>query len=100
MPAIVPERPIGVHCGFVSNSSMDHTKPTAPNDSNDQRLIDLEIKSSFTEDALEQLNQVVVRHQQELEWLLREVRALRQQVPQSGGQAAFGRPSEELPPHY
>ena len=79
---------------------MDHAKPTAPNDNIDQRLIDLEIKASFTEDALEQLNQVVVRQQQELEWLLREVRALRQQLPEGGGQAAFSRPSEDLPPHY
>ncbi len=81
---------------------MDHAQPqpTAPHDTTDQRLIDLEIKASFTEDALEQLNQVVVRQQQELEWLLREVRALRQQVPEGGGQATFSRPGEDLPPHY
>ncbi len=79
---------------------MDHAKPTDPNDSTDQRLIDLEIKASFTEDALEQLNQVVVRQQQEIEWLLRAVRALRQQVPEGAGQATFSKLSEELPPHY
>jgi SlyX protein len=49
---------------------------------------------------LEQLNHVVVRQQQEIEWLLREVRALRQQVPESSGQAAFSRPGEDVPPHY
>jgi SlyX protein len=79
---------------------MDYAKPTDPNDSTDQRLIDLEIKASFTEDALEQLNQVVVRQQQEIQWLLREVRALRQQVPESSGLATFRQPGEDLPPHY
>ncbi len=79
---------------------MDHSNPTAHTDATDQRLIDLEIKASFTEDALEQLNQVVVRQQQEIEWLLREVRALRQQVPEGSGQASFSRPGEDLPPHY
>ena len=79
---------------------MDHPKLTALSGTTDQRLIDLEIKASFTEDALEQLNHVVVRQQQEIEWLLREVRALRQQVPESSGQAAFSRPGEDVPPHY
>jgi SlyX protein len=79
---------------------MDQAKPTPPSDTTDQRLIDLEIKASFTEDALEQLNQVVVRQQQEVEWLMREVRALRQQVPEGSGQATFSRPGEDLPPHY
>jgi SlyX protein len=79
---------------------MDHPKLTALSDTTDQRLIDLEIKASFTEDALEQLNHVVVRQQQEIEWLLREVRALRQQVPEGSGQAAFSRPGEDVPPHY
>lgn len=79
---------------------MDHTKTHSLSDKTDQRLIDLEIKASFTEDALEQLNQVVVRQQQEIEWLMREVRALRQQVPEGAGQASFSRPGEDLPPHY
>lgn len=79
---------------------MDHANPTTPSDTTDQRLIDLEIKASFTEDALEQLNQVVVRQQKEIEWLMREVRALRQQVPEGGGQATFSRPDEDFPPHY
>ena len=69
-------------------------------DTTDQRLTDLEIKASFTEDTLEQLNQVVVRQQQEIEWLLREVKQLRQQTPEGGSAGAISRASEELPPHY
>lgn len=76
---------------------MTYADPTHPTD---QRLTDLEIKASFTEDALEQLNQVVVRQQQEIEWLLREVKQLRQQMPDGGAGAGFSQASEELPPHY
>lgn len=79
---------------------MDHTAPPIRSEPNDQRLTDLEIKASFTEDTLEQLNQVVVRQQQEIDWLLREVKQLRQQVPEGSGSAAFSRASEDLPPHY
>ena len=68
-------------------------------DTTDQRLTDLEIKASYQEDLLDQLNQVVVRQQQEIDLLMREVRQLRQQVPEGGGQT-FSRASEELPPHY
>jgi len=68
-------------------------------DATDQRLTELEIKLSFQEDLLDQLNTIIVRQQQELEWLLREVRQLRLQMP-DGTMPAFNRPSEELPPHY
>lgn len=72
---------------------MEHT------DTTDQRLTDLEIKASFAEDLLDQLNQVIVRQQQEIDLLMREVRDLRQHMPEGAGPAA-GRASEELPPHY
>ena len=68
-------------------------------DNHDQRLTDLEIKASFAEDLLEQLNQVIVRQQQEIDLLMREVRQLRLQMPEGSGPAP-GRASEELPPHY
>jgi SlyX protein len=68
-------------------------------DNHEQRLTDLEIKISYQEDLLDQLNQVVVRQQQEIDLLIREVRRLRQQAPEGGGQT-FSRASEELPPHY
>jgi len=68
-------------------------------DTTEQRLTDLEIKASFTEDLLDQLNQVIVRQQQEIDLLMREVRQLRQQVPEGSGQAP-NRATEELPPHY
>jgi SlyX protein len=65
----------------------------------EQRLTDLEIKASFTEDLLDQLNQIIVRQQEEIAMLIREVGQLRQQMPDSASEG-FSRASEELPPHY
>ncbi|WP_374593174.1 SlyX family protein [Aquabacterium sp.] len=65
----------------------------------DQRLTDLEIKLGFTEDLVDQLNQVIIRQQQQIDLLTREVTQLRQQNPDEGG-AAFRSLRDELPPHY
>ncbi len=65
----------------------------------EERLTELEIKASFNEDLLDQLNQVIVRQQQELDLLLREVRQLKQHLP-DGNRASSQQPADELPPHY
>jgi SlyX protein len=65
----------------------------------EQRLTELEIKASFNEDLVEQLNQVVFRQQQQIDALLREVSQLRQQLPEPGAGGARN-PRDELPPHY
>jgi SlyX protein len=65
----------------------------------EQRLTDLEIKASFTEDLLDQLNQVIIRQQRQIDLLVRELGQLRQQIPESG-LTVFSRPGEDLPPHY
>jgi len=63
------------------------------------RLMELEIKASFTEDTIDRLNAVVVRQQDQIDLLLRELRELKQQ-----GHAAADNPPrslrDELPPHY
>ena len=64
-----------------------------------QRLEALEIKASFTEDLLDQLNLTIYRQQQHIDWLLQEVRRLGQQQPEGGG-AAPRSLRDELPPHY
>lgn len=67
----------------------------------EQRLTELEIKASFSEDLLDQLNAVVVRQQQQIDLLLRDVRELRAQASQGGPAGAAPRQaSDELPPHY
>jgi SlyX protein len=65
----------------------------------DKRLMDLEIKASFTEDLVEQLNQTIFQQQQQIEALIREVSQLRQQTP-DGGTGGFRSLRDELPPHY
>jgi len=65
----------------------------------ENRLMDLEIKASFTEDLVEQLNQTIFRQQEQLDALLREVSLLRIQTP-DGGSGSFRSLRDELPPHY
>ena len=65
----------------------------------EQRLTDLEIKASFTEDTLDRLNAVVVRQQQQIDLLLRELALLREQGA-SAEAPAFRSLRDELPPHY
>ena len=65
----------------------------------DQRLTDLEIKASFTEDMVDQLEQVIVRQQRQIDLLLRDIEQLRQPSTDGGiGPARSLR--DELPPHY
>ncbi len=64
----------------------------------DSRLTELEIKASFMEDTLDRLNEVIVRQQQQIDLLTREVLALRDQ--QTADPAAPRSLRDELPPHY
>lgn len=70
-----------------------------PNDAIDHRLTDLEIKASFSEDLLDQLNQVIIRQQQQIDALMREVAQLKQQILDAAS-AVFSRAGDDLPPHY
>ena len=71
------------------------TSPT----NTEQRITELEIKASFAEDQLDQLDKVIVRQQQQIDALIREITSLRQQAPESG--AGISRNlREDLPPHF
>ncbi|MDR7380045.1 SlyX protein [Rhodoferax ferrireducens] len=65
----------------------------------DQRLTALEIKASFSEDLLEQLEQIIIRQQQQIDLLVREVADLRQPST-DGGLGAPRSLRDDLPPHY
>ncbi|MCF7768632.1 MAG: SlyX family protein [Achromobacter pulmonis] len=65
----------------------------------ERRLLDLEVKASFADDLLEQLNQIIVRQQQQIDRLQRELADLRQQQAPEGG-AQWRSLRDELPPHY
>ena len=68
-------------------------------DTTDQRLTELEIKASFSEDLLDQLNLVVVRQQQQIDQLTRELAHLRQ-LSADNSQSGARNLMEDLPPHY
>jgi SlyX protein len=78
---------------LTSNSAMTH------DDATEQRLIDMEIKLGFTEDLVDHLNQTVIRQQQQIDALVREISALRHQIPE-GNSGTFRSLRDELPPHY
>ena len=65
----------------------------------DARLTDLEIKASYTEDTLDRLNAVVVRQQNQIDKLLRELAELMLYGPAADGGAPHSL-RDELPPHY
>jgi len=66
----------------------------------DQRLTDLEIKASFTEDLLDQLDQVIARQQKQLDALARQLAQLQEQSMQTSAGSVTRNPRDELPPHY
>lgn len=66
----------------------------------ERRLMDLEVKASFADDLLDQLNQTIVLHQRQIDRLTRELADLRQQVPDEEPGGAPRSLLDELPPHY
>lgn len=65
----------------------------------ESRLTELEVKLSFSEDLLEELNRTVFRQQQQIDQLQQELRILRQQI-QAQVPAEGWSLREEIPPHY
>ena len=64
----------------------------------EDRITNLEIKLSFTEDLIDQLNQTIYKQQQQIEFLYRELKAIKEQASSSGG--GGGSLKDEIPPHY
>jgi SlyX protein len=65
----------------------------------ESRLNDLEMKISYTEDMVDELNLTVFRQQQQIDQLIRQVTALHEQV-QNAAPAEQLSLRDELPPHY
>ena len=83
----------------MSNTGMEHANNKSAYNATEQRLTDLEIKVTFTEDLLEQLDQVIVRQQQQIDALVREVNELRQPSTDGGMRPARSL-HDDLPPHF
>ena len=66
----------------------------------DERITNLQIKVSFTEDLIEKLNETVYKQQQQIEFLYRELKAIKEQASSSGGGSSSDSLKDEIPPHY
>ena len=68
-------------------------------DITDQRLTNLEIKATYTEDLVEQLDKIIAHQQQQIAQLIREVIELRQHTPESilNNQNIL---RDDQPPHF
>lgn len=78
-----------------SNSAMDAAQQDL-----EQRITELEIKASFAEDLVDHLNEIVVRQQQQIELLARQLQDLKQQQGSGDGGVTVRSLRDELPPHY
>jgi SlyX protein len=69
----------------------------------DQRLNDrvteLEIKASYTEDLIDQLDKVIVRQQKQIDLLIKTITELRLSST-DGGLGAARNLRDDLPPHF
>jgi SlyX protein len=65
----------------------------------DPRLTALEVKASYTEDLLDQLNDIIIRQQGQIDLLMREVMQLKQQ-PSPGDAGTPRNLRDDLPPHF
>jgi SlyX protein len=63
------------------------------------RVIELEIKASYAEDQIDQLDKVVVRQQEQIDLLINEIASLRQSST-DGGLGAARNLRDDLPPHF
>ena len=73
--------------------------------SSEERITNLEVKLSFAEDLIENLNQTIYKQQQQIEFLYREMKSLKEQRSASGSEGLGGGNDardlrDEIPPHY
>jgi SlyX protein len=64
-----------------------------------ERINELELKVSFLDDALEKLDQVVIRQQAQIDALIGEIVTIKQSST-DGGLAAPRNLRDDLPPHF
>ncbi|QWD87510.1 SlyX family protein [Polynucleobacter paludilacus] len=64
----------------------------------EERITNLEIKLSFAEDLIEKLNHRVYEQQQQIEFLYRELKSLKEQGSSNNPPGSNLR--DEIPPHY
>jgi SlyX protein len=65
----------------------------------EKRIIDLEVKFSFQEELLAELNEIITKQQFTIERLQRDMKAL-QSTMDSGDGAENRSMKDDIPPHY
>ena len=63
----------------------------------EQRIIDVDVKIAFLEEALDTLNEVVLEQNRTIEQLRQKLVRLEQRVGSAGEEVG---PQDERPPHY
>jgi len=66
----------------------------------ENRLIELETRMAFQDHTLQELNSVIVRQQQEIAALTREIEILKAQFKTLAPELVASRGDETPPPHY
>ena len=68
----------------------------------EEKLIELEIKFSYQEDLLSDLNAIVARQQRQLDELISEISGIKEQLQDATERGAAGGQEEQIekPPHY
>ena len=67
---------------------------------NDDRIIELEIKTAYQEDLLQELNKIVGRQQQQIDRLEATCRLLNERIKSLSAEGGSGETIDEVPPHY
>ena len=63
------------------------------------RVTELEIKISYSEDMVDELNHTIFRQQQQIDQLIKRIKTLGEQI-QNAAPAEQRSLRDELPPHY
>ncbi|MGR8998157.1 MAG: SlyX family protein [Gammaproteobacteria bacterium] len=67
---------------------------------NDDRIIELEIKTAYQEDLLQTLNKIVSQQQQQIDRLEATCQLLNERIKSLSAESGGGDNVEEVPPHY
>lgn len=66
----------------------------------EERLTEIESRVAFQDDTIQQLNDVIVRQQQDIEQLTEELQLLKQQMQALAPSLVVDQAQETPPPHY
>ena len=66
----------------------------------EDRLIDLETRLAFQEDAIATLDEVVTRQQRQLDVMLQQIDLLKERLERGEGASESAADIDERPPHY